>query len=88
MLKKLKLSAEDWVANHRKNRRLKAEEGRKLIMCKKCFTFFYNNKWHFEKPDYLERNSDDEVLVSFTECHACMEQDLASYEAGSDFALQ
>ncbi len=57
-------------------------------MCKKCFTFYYKNSWHFERPEYLNREDEVEVPVHFTECHACLEQDEAQYETELGLALQ
>ncbi len=84
MLKKLKLSAEDWVTNHKK--RVSQVEGipKKLTMCKKCYTFYYKNSWHFDRPLYVELNHEDEIPVRFTECPACLEQESATYEIESD----
>lgn len=59
-----------------------------LTMCKKCFTFYYKNSWHFERPAYLNRDDELEIPVHFTECLACMEQDQAQYETESNFVLQ
>ncbi len=88
MLKKIHMSAKDWVMNHEKKLRLKNRQElvKKLTMCRKCYTFYYNNAWHFEKPEYLSTEHEEEVPVRFTECSACMEQDLASYEIESNLA--
>ena len=86
MLKKLKLSAQDWVLSHKK--RFSESNGpRKLSMCKKCYTFYYKNSWHFDKPLYLETDSEEEIPVKFTECPACLEQDAASYENETGLVL-
>ena len=86
MLKKIKLSAKDWVADHNK-RVLDKKRFEGLKMCNKCYTFYYKNSWHFEKPQYLETNSENEVVVRFTECPACLEQELATYEMESELVL-
>lgn len=86
MLKKIKLSAKEWVEDHKK-RVLDRKSFEGLKMCNKCYTFYYKNSWHFEKPEYLESNSEKEVKVRFTECPACMEQELAVYEMESELVL-
>lgn len=86
MLKKLKLSAQDWVLNHRK-RFAESNAVRKLAMCKKCYTFYYKNSWHFDKPLFLETDAEEEIPVRFTECPACLEQDSISYEMEMDLVL-
>ena len=55
----------------------------KLIMCKKCYTFYYRNSWHFDKPMSLETDQDEEIPVQFTKCTACLEQESAFYEIES-----
>lgn len=80
MLKKLKLSAGNWVSNHKKNFHLQREKTSRLTMCKKCFTFYYKNSWHLERPGYLDKDLEVEIPVHFTECLACMEQDQALYD--------
>ncbi len=75
MLKKI-------FGNHFKN-----HDTKKLTMCWKCFTFYYKNSWHFEKPEYLNRDYEREIPVRFTECPACLEQELALYESESDLIL-
>jgi len=88
MLKKFKSKAEDWVSNH--NKRLSEGKSlKRLTMCKKCYTFYYKNSWHFEKPEYLNQEREEEIPVRFTECPACLEQEMASYEmeSNSNFAL-
>jgi len=57
-------------------------------MCKKCFTFYYKNSWHFERPEYLNQNDEVDISVHFTECLACMEQDQALYETELNLVLQ
>jgi hypothetical protein len=79
MLKKLKLVTRDWALSNKKkfpqNRNF-----RMLTMCKKCYTFYYKNSWHFESPNYLNIDSDKELPVRFTQCPACLEQEQALYE--------
>ena len=59
-----------------------------LTMCKKCYTFYYKNSWHFESPEYLDQTYEVEIPVHFTKCLACMEQEQALYETESNLALQ
>jgi len=56
-------------------------EGRdKLKICKNCFSFYYSHSWHFEKPDYLNKEPEEEVTVFFSQCPACVEETLAAYD--------
>ena len=87
MLKKFKLSAQDWVSRHKK-RISENKDSKKLTMCKKCYTFYYKNSWHFDKPAYLEVDEEKEIPVQFTECPACLEQEVSSYEMESDLVLR
>ncbi len=85
MLKRLKSSAQDWVEGHKK--RISAAGGqKKLTMCKKCYTFYYKNSWHFEKPLYLDMDREEEIPVRFTECPACLEQENAQNEMETEMA--
>jgi len=68
MLKSLKTKAEEWVSDYKKNQKSFG----KIKMCKICHTFYYKNSWHFERPEYLDRNDDQEIPVRFTECPACL----------------
>jgi len=56
---------------------------KKLKMCKKCLTFFYKNSWHFDKPAHLGLMGDEDVRVRFTECPACLEQEISSFDLES-----
>lgn len=87
MLKKLKLSASDWIVS-RKKRLSKGESPGKVTMCKKCYTFYYKNSWHLERPAYIEENIDAEIPVRFTECLLCLEQEIASYGAENEFQYE
>jgi hypothetical protein len=56
-----------------------AEEGAEtLTMCRKCYSFQYENGWHFERPSYLSEN--DEISVQFSQCPSCVEETLAMYD--------
>ncbi len=86
MLKKIKLTAKDWIANSQK--RFGGDEGpRRLTMCKTCYTFYYKNAWHFDKPGYLQMERDEEIPVRFTQCPACLEQEVALYDFDTDSDL-
>lgn len=52
-----------------------------LKMCKKCYTFYHKNSWHFDRPEQLEVEAEPIVTVRFTECPACLEEELAVYDA-------
>jgi hypothetical protein len=82
MLKKFKTAAKDWALSH-KNKTGKTRHIRALTMCRKCYTYYYNNSWHFERPDYIENESDVEVPVRFTECQACLQEEEAFYDMES-----
>lgn len=83
MLRRIKSIASNWVGNQKRNVKSKF---RVLTMCKKCYTFHYNKSWHFERPEYLD-NYTEEVPVRFTQCPACLEQELALYEIESNLVL-
>lgn len=52
-----------------------------LVMCRKCYSFKYDNSWHFEKPDYLgEKDPNEEISIQFGQCPACVEEALAMYD--------
>ena len=86
MFKKLRQSGEDWVT-HQKKSISERNTFKKLTMCKKCYTFYYKNSWHFERPSYLEEGREEDVAVHFTECPSCLEQSLAFYESESSMVL-
>lgn len=77
MLRNIKSIAENWGLD--KNRKVNSAF-RALTMCKKCYTFYYKKSWHFERPGYLDDYSDQEVPVRFTECPACIDQEVAMYD--------
>lgn len=79
MLKKFKSAARDWALGH-KERSSEDKTFKMLTMCKQCYTFYYRNSWHFERPEYLEQTSEQELPVKFVQCPACLEQELAMYE--------
>ena len=83
----LKVKAEDWVAGHKKRISEGHQNLKKITMCKKCFTFYYKNSWHFERPVYLDLDREDEIPVRFTECPACLEMEVASYETESNLVM-
>lgn len=84
MLKKIKSMTEDFLLD--RNRSVKSEF-RTLTMCKECYTFYYKKSWHFERPEYLKDYIDQEVPVRFTQCPACVEQELAMYDSESNMVL-
>ena len=79
MLKKIKITAKHWMANH-KNKFSGDRSTKRLTMCKKCYTFYYKNSWHFEKPTYMNEYREEEVPVLFTQCPTCLEQEDILYE--------
>lgn len=58
-----------------------------LIMCEKCYSFYYKNSWHFRKPKYLSEDIENEIPVHFTECSACLEQENALYDREQSYIL-
>ncbi len=46
---------------------------RKLVMCRKCHSFYYKRSWHFEAPESAESEIEEEVPVRLTQCSACAE---------------
>jgi hypothetical protein len=57
---------------------------KKLTMCKKCYSFYYKKVWHFEAPDVVRDEEEPEVAVRFSQCPACVEQELTLYERDVD----
>jgi hypothetical protein len=74
----------DWKISP-KGRVNKGKKFRAVTMCKRCYTFFYRNSWRIERPLEVNHNDNSEVPVRFTECPACIEQELAMYD--SEIAL-
>ena len=63
-----------------KKSKLKENAGM-LMMCRKCYSFKYDNSWHFERPEHLlEHDPDDQISVQFSQCPACIEESLAMYD--------
>ena len=78
MSKHFRLFDRDWVTNYRR----KFNRGKNLgslKMCKKCYTFYYKNSWHFDKPKSLEEAEEPVISVHFTQCPACLEEELSLY---------
>ncbi len=70
MLSNLKLNAKDLIINYKK--RLSRDNFlRKLIMCRKCCSFYYKNSWHFKIPKDLHKNPEEKIEVLFTQCRDC-----------------
>jgi len=86
MSKNLRTKAQDWIADRKKI--VSQSSGfRGLKICKKCFTFNYANSWHFERPEYLNFEDDQDISVRFTECPTCLiEQNLSVYNSDQSFA--
>ena len=82
MLIKLKTKAAAWAKGQRK-KFTKSANFKALTMCGKCYTFYYRNSWHFEKPIEVEKLESYTVPVHFTQCPACMEQEVAQYNTDS-----
>jgi len=56
-------------------------ESESLKICRSCFSFYYDNAWHFEKPNYLRvGGADEQITVEFSQCPACVEEALAVYD--------
>ncbi len=75
MLKHLKSFARKY--HHKFN---KENNRNTLKMCKKCHTFYYKSSWHFEEPKELEGEYEPVVAVRFTQCSACLEEELVAYD--------
>lgn len=85
MLKKIRTSTSDWLGNYQKS---SVDDGlQRLTMCKKCYTFYYRNEWHFEKPKLIEDGLQQEVVVHFSECPPCLAEEMASYELETGLAV-
>jgi len=55
-----------------------------LQMCRKCYSFKYDNGWHFERPDRLQEldveAESEGTSVQFSQCPSCIEEDIAIFE--------
>jgi len=78
MLTKLKVLTKKWAKQERQ-RFPRTRNFKAITMCKQCYTFYYKKSWHFEMPVELDSDNEDQVPVKFTQCSACLEQELASY---------
>lgn len=76
MLIKFK-SLDNWGVTNKK-KFSKSRRFGALTMCKKCYTFYYKHSWHFYKPEQLEKDMDSIVAVHFTQCPACIEEELSA----------
>ena len=85
MLKKVTSRVEDWLIERNK-KFIENKSFRSLTMCRNCHTFYYKKSWHFEKPEEVDLADDSTVSVHFTQCSACREQELASYETEQGIA--
>ena len=85
MLIEFKTLAKDWADRRREARTSKGRKFGALTMCRECYTFRYNNSWHFEKPENLESYKEgSKVPVNFTQCPACLQQEIAAYDMESE----
>lgn len=82
MLKRLKSNTKNWVLSNRK----KFNVNKSLTMCKKCYTFYYENSWHFYRPLNMKIGNDEEVSVRFTECSTCLDQESALFDTDLNLA--
>jgi len=70
------------IKNINKSAMSMSEDAGPLDICRKCFSFRYENEWHLEKPEYLmEKDVDEKVFVRFSQCPSCVEETLAMYDA-------
>ena len=77
MLTKFQDLATDWSEGEGR-RSSRSRTFRALTMCEKCYTYYYKNSWHFERPDNFPSEHDGAaVSVHFTRCAACLEQEEA-----------
>ncbi len=78
MLKKIRRTAQQLIApKNQKN----------VTMCKSCYSYYEKKAWSIERPVYLDAEQDMDVMVHFTKCPACIEQEVALYEMESDLVL-
>ncbi|MEJ0002040.1 MAG: hypothetical protein WDN09_02580 [bacterium] len=78
--------ARNLLANYRK-KILHYTNLKKLIMCRKCYTFYYDNSWHTDMPERLKENKQAEVEVLFTQCSGCREETEAFAQRRPRFAF-
>lgn len=86
MLIEFKTFAKKWAERRKGEKNYKEDSGLKTLrVCRECYTFYYKNSWHFEKPDDVESyRKNSRVSIDFTQCPACLEQELATYDMESD----
>lgn len=84
MLTEFKTLAKNWTERRREEKTPKGTSFRALTVCRECYTFYYKNSWHFERPENLELHKDSRVTVRFTQCPACLQQELAAYDMESE----
>lgn len=85
MLRKIKAGVKEWALDQKRRQRIN-KNFKRLTMCKKCYTFYYKNSWHFYKPADIEIDQNEEIPVRFTECSACLDQEFNSLEIDSNLA--
>ena len=86
MLNKFKTLAKDWASDSKK-RLPRIKNSRNLIMCERCYSFYYKNSWHFERPEYLSEVREEEIPVLFRKCVACLEEEDSLYNMESGLAF-
>ena len=58
----------------------------RIVMCKKCYSFYYAGSWHLYAPESIRNNDSESALVRFAECPACNEIDIAEDERDADLS--
>lgn len=86
MLNKIKSKANQWISKSAP--KSSVYKGPKMLtMCKSCYSYYDKKSWKIERPAYLTSDHDQDVPVHFTQCPACIEQELALYDMESDLVL-
>lgn len=88
MLKRISMWKGNWVSPSKKQISRASRDNTKLTMCKRCYAFYYQQSWHFERPEYVVLDCDENISVRFTECSACVEQEVALYETEAELVLE
>ncbi|GEM_PF-1697704 len=82
MLNKKLLDTSDWTSRY-KAKLLGTGTVEKLTMCKKCYSFYYKNSWHFEMPAYASDYQEENIPVILVKCGACLREENDIYDMES-----
>ena len=82
MLNKKLVDTNDWISSYR-TKLLGTRTVKNLTMCKKCYSFYYKNSWHFEMPAYASDYQEENIPVVFVKCGVCLRDESDMYDTES-----